>query len=147
MVRCAVEHVIALVDGSDASLTAAQYAGRLATSARGRLTIAVQVQPHWAAAMDPSTAIPVPVDDVEFEILCRLSKLLDRHLAWRLLTLNGEPAKAIAALAADEARCVVVVGPAGGAFGWWRTSRLIRTLSRRYGLSVVLPGPTGSNNS
>jgi universal stress protein family protein len=142
-----VEHVIALVDGSDAGLTAAQYGERLATSARGRLTIAIpQVQSHWAAAMDPSTAIPVPPDEVEYELLCRLSKLLDGHLAWQLLTLKGEPAKAIAALAADTATCVVVVGTGTGALGWWRTSRLIRTLSRRYGLSVVLTGQAGTRN-
>lgn len=141
-----MEHVIALIDGTDAGLTAARYAGSLATSARGRLTVAVHVRPHWAATMDPVAAFPVPADEVEYELLCRLSKLLDGQVAWRLLTLNGETAKAVAALAADELRCVVVVGAGTGPFGWWRTSRLIRTLSRRYGLPVVLTARAGTRD-
>jgi Universal stress protein family len=135
-----VRHVIAVVDGSEASLAAASYGGRLVESARGQLTIAVHVRSHWAAAVDLSSALPVPVDEVELELLCRLSRLLDESVLWQLRTLSGDPATAIAALAGHLSECVVVVGVGRGAGGWRRTGRLIRTLSGRYGLPVVVIG-------
>lgn len=133
-----MEHVIALVDGSDASLAAARYGECLATSARGRLTVAVHVRSHWAATVEPSSTFPVPADEIEFEVLCRLSGLLAGSVLWNLHTLNGEPARAIAALATDDVDCVVVVGVGASILDWWRAARLSRTLSRRYRLPVIL---------
>lgn len=131
-----MEHVIALADGTAAGLAAARYGGRLAESSYARLTVAVHIRSHWAAAVDLASALPVPSDEIELDLLCQLSRVLDDNVLWQFRTLTGDPATAIAAIAGNHPDCVVVVGVS--ARGWGRTNRLIRTLSRRHGLPVLV---------
>jgi hypothetical protein len=141
-VRKPGQHVLVVADCGTDSLYAVDHAGWLALGTHGTVTVALLPHSKMLQGIAASGGAYLPPIDVEMEVMVHLSRILDPHdVRWQLVTVEADPVATIGRLAHGLDAAWLVVGGSRWPFARHRCLRIAQSLSRRYGLRVLVVNP------